>query len=206
MKLALLHTSALHVPTFNNLLEQTGFESEPTHVVREDLLERARTNGVTPELAAELDAVLASLDADLILCTCSTLGGLAEAHGEHVLRVDRPLAAEAVRLGPRVVVLATLKSTLSATRALLEEEAAKVPHQVDIRLEVCAEAWPYFEAGDLSRYHRAVAACLERLAPAADALVLAQASMAGAETLTNLEVPVLSSPTLGVQAALKRLA
>jgi hypothetical protein len=139
-----------------------------------------------------------------VLCTCSTIGGVAEAAaagaGVPVLRVDRPMAAEAVAAGPRVVVLAALESTLRPTVALIEEEARRAGRSAEVRTVLVRGAWECFEAGDPAGYVRRVAEAADAVT-GADVIVLAQASMAPAGTLTATPVPVLSSPRAGLAAA-----
>ncbi|MYR46935.1 aspartate/glutamate racemase family protein, partial [Streptomyces sp. SID5910] len=134
---------------------------------------------------------------------CSTIGGVAEeaagGAGVPVLRVDRPMAAAAVAAGRRVVVLAALESTLAPTRALVAEEARRAGRPVEVRTRLVDGAWPCFEAGDTDRYVRLVAAVADAVTDA-DAIVLAQASMAPAARLTSTRVPVLASPRLGLAA------
>ncbi|GAA3484662.1 hypothetical protein GCM10018966_091940 [Streptomyces yanii] len=169
----------------------------------EDLLVRARDAG--PEaVQGEIEALLAGAVAEgasAVLCTCSTIGGVAESAaatlGVPVLRVDRPMAADAVGRG-RVVVLAALADTLAPTLALLAEEAGD--RAADIRTVVVEGAWARFEAGDRDGYLELVAAAADRVADA-DVIVLAQASMADAVTRTATRIPVLSSPRPGLAAA-----
>ncbi|MGW0819297.1 aspartate/glutamate racemase family protein [Streptomyces viridiviolaceus] len=205
--LALLHTSPVHVPVFDALRDEAHPGLELRHLVDAGLLDRARREG--PE--AVTDAVLAALrravddGARAVLCTCSTIGGVAEAAAERagvpVLRVDRPMAAAAVAAGPRVVVLAALESTLTPTAALIEEEAGRAGRPVEVRTHLVDGAWSRFEAGDAEGYLRLVAAAADSVT-AADAIVLAQASMAPARELTRATtVPVLSSPRPGLAAA-----
>ncbi|MFD7698944.1 aspartate/glutamate racemase family protein [Streptomyces caelestis] len=204
--LVLLHTSPVHVPVFDALRDEAHPGLELRHVVAEDLLERARADG--PEaVAGEVRArVREAVDrgARAVLCTCSTIGGVAEAAaagaGVPVLRVDRPMAAAAVAAGPDVVVLAALESTLRPTAALVEEEAARAGRPARVRTVLVEGAWARFEAGDPEGYARRVADAADAVA-GADAIVLAQASMAPAERLTTTRVPVLSSPRPGLAAA-----
>ncbi|MDG9718983.1 aspartate/glutamate racemase family protein [Streptomyces sp. DH24] len=205
--LALLHTSPVHVPVFDALRDQDHPGLELRHVVLPRLLDRARRDGAAA-VADDVRTALRQAVADgarAVLCTCSTLGGVAEAGaddaGVPVLRVDRPTAAAAVALGPRVAVLATLESTLGPTVTLVEEEAARAGRPVEVRTRVLGDAWRAFEAGDTERCARLVANAADAIGTAdADAIVLAQASMAPAERLTTTSVPVLSSPRRGLEA------
>ncbi|MFB9574057.1 aspartate/glutamate racemase family protein [Streptomyces yanii] len=201
--LALLHTSPVHVPVFEALRDTDHPGLALRHLVYEDLLVRARDAG--PEaVQGEIEALLAGAVAEgasAVLCTCSTIGGVAESAaatlGVPVLRVDRPMAADAVGRG-RVVVLAALADTLAPTLALLAEEAGD--RAADIRTVVVEGAWARFEAGDRDGYLELVAAAADRVADA-DVIVLAQASMADAVTRTATRIPVLSSPRPGLAAA-----
>ncbi|MFF1657366.1 aspartate/glutamate racemase family protein [Streptomyces sp. NPDC058251] len=201
--LALLHTSPLHVPVFDALRDEAHQGLELRHLVVEELLGRARSEGpdaVADDVRAVLDRAVAD-GARAVLCTCSTIGAVAEraAAGVPVLRVDRPMAAAAVAAGPRVVVLAAVHSTLEPTVALVEEEALRAGRRVDVRTVLVDGAWSLFEAGDTDGYARAVAVAADAVTDA-DAIVLAQASMAPAQHLTTTPTPVLSSPRPGLAA------
>ncbi|MFF7340990.1 aspartate/glutamate racemase family protein [Streptomyces sp. NPDC008163] len=206
MTLALLHTSPVHVPAFDALRDADHPGTPLRHVVREELLTTAAALG--PEAVAdEVEAVVADLvaeGADAVLCTCSTIGAVAEAAGVAagvpVLRVDRPMAAAAVRAG-RITVLAALASTLEPTRALLTEEAAGAGLPgADVRTVLVDGAWDRFTAGDNDGFLDLVAASADEVRDA-DVIVLAQGSMAGAAERTTTGIPVLSSPRPGLAAA-----
>ncbi|MCF3137022.1 aspartate/glutamate racemase family protein [Streptomyces olivochromogenes] len=207
--LALLHTSPVHVPVFDALRDEDHQGLELRHFVDAGLLDRARRHGpeaVAGEVSAALERAVAD-GARAVLCTCSTIGGVAEAAaaGVPVLRVDRPMAAAAVAAGSRVVVLATVRSTLDPTVALVEEEARRAGRDVTVRTLLVEEAWPRFEAGDHEGYARQVAAAADAVT-GADAIVLAQASMTPAQRLTRTVVPVLSSPRPGLAAGAAAVA
>ncbi|MCX5353984.1 aspartate/glutamate racemase family protein [Streptomyces mirabilis] len=202
--LALLHTSPLHIPVFDALRDEDHQGLELRHMVDEKLLARARREGpaaVAGEVRAALDRAVTD-GARAVLCTCSTIGAVAEEAGAGVpvLRVDRPMAAAAVATGPRVVVVATSESTLEPTVALVEEEARAAGRSVqEVRTLLVDGAWARFEAGDTDGYVRSVATAADSVTDA-DAIVLAQASMTPAERLTTTAVPVLSSPRPGLAA------
>ncbi|GHC88993.1 hypothetical protein GCM10010349_76630 [Streptomyces flavofungini] len=204
--LALLHTSTAHIPVFDALRDADHPGLALRHLVHEDLLARARAEGpdaVADDVRAAL--VEAAEGADAVLCTCSTIGGVAESHavaaGVPVLRVDRPMAAAAVRAGPVVAVVATVASTLEPTAALVREEAARAGRPVDIRTVLVDGAWERFAAGDREGHLRLVAGVVERVAGTVGAVVLAQASMADAADRAPAGTPVLSSPRTGLSAA-----
>ena len=206
-----LHTAAVHVDRFDALVAELSPGDDALHRVDPDLLAAARRGTDGAVVAAAVGAHLDTLAADgaaRVLCTCSTLAETAHRvgadHGIDVVRVDRPMAAAAVRLGRRIAVVAALDSTVGPTRALLEDEAQRAGRPVTLVDAPCFAAWNHFEAGDLDRYLAGVAACVEGLDDEVDVIVLAQASMAPVETLVTVGVPVLSSPRPAV-AELVRL-
>ncbi|TQK50627.1 aspartate/glutamate racemase [Streptomyces sp. SLBN-118] len=201
--LGLLHTSPAHVPVFDALRDADHPGLGLRHLVREDLLARARAEGpkaVAPAVAAAL-AQAADEGASAVLCTCSTIGAVAEACaaglGVPVLRVDRPMAATAAA-ADRIVVVATVHSTLEPTLALIREEAAG--RGVELRTLLVEGVWELFAAGDRDGYLDAVAAAVDGVREA-DVIVLAQGSMAEAAARTTTALPVLSSPRSGLRAA-----
>lgn len=209
------HTSPAHVATFDRLLAVMAPEVQARHLVDEDVLHQARDGGqLTPEMRSRVAQDIQSLTSGdtsdaIILCTCSTIGGCAESHsGEHgstILRVDRPMARRAVEIGARIILAATLASTLKPTAELLQDEAARAGKSIEIIEVLCEGAWAKFEAGDRAGYFRAIAAALREPARHADVIVLAQASMAGVEDVagdSEISIPILSSPRLGLEAAL----
>jgi len=113
------------------------------HLVREDLLEHIRTRGDTPALRQHVfDTVLfdtvrtLARAAKVIVCTCSSLGAIAENLDMSVLRVDRALAEAAVQYKAvqykRVLVLVMLESTQAPTSSLFTDTNRHAQHQAII--------------------------------------------------------------------------
>lgn len=208
--LALLHTARVHVETFERLSRELGNAIPIRHEVREGLLADAlRAGKITDDVRAATSEVVQALalgGAKVVVCTCSTIGSLAEAlvsDRVRVMRIDRPMAQQAVARGGRIVVYAALRSTFEPTVALLHEVASEANRSIEVTEMLCERAWPLFESGDLVGYIREIATTVEATARPSDVIVLAQASMApAAECLRHLGLPVLSSPKLGLEAAI----
>lgn len=206
-----LHTGEVHVATFHGLfVELAPPGMGDRHLVDESLLADARVTGVTPELADRLRgrlAELAAAGADLIVCTCSTIGAEAESASGRipVLRLDRPMTEAAVAAGDRIAVVAAVESTMEPTMRLLRETAERAGRAVTLIPSPCLAAWRHFEAGDLDAYHREIAGHVRVVAAEADVVVLAQASMAGAAALLP-GLPVLTSPRAAVVEAIREAA
>lgn len=212
--IAFLHTSPVHVATFDALMEEQAPQMAVHHVVDETLLQDARNKGLDDVgLADRVHQAMhrgAESGARMVVCTCSTIGAIAEAMPVRdafmVARVDRAMADEAVRLGPEVLVLAALESTLEPTQALIRDSAFRLKRDVHVITHAIPGAWQLFERGDVDGYAACIAAAARRALPGPSVIVLAQASMARAELLLrDAGVPVLSSPRLGVAAAIAEL-
>jgi Asp/Glu/hydantoin racemase len=209
--LGFLHTSSVHVPTFQALLADVAPGMTDLHLVDEDLLADVRSGGLDASIEARLLGRLQELAEhapSIIVCTCSTLSGLAETLADQVgipvLRVDRPMAESAVAHGGRIAVVAAVDSTLGPTRELFEECAAGCRSAVVVVDAPCLDAWVLFEGGDHAGFYERVARHVRDLCDDFDIVVLAQASMAPATALLHdLTVPVLSSPRLAVLRAVE---
>lgn len=148
-----------------------------------------------------------------MLVTCSSIGPgvrLAQLLFDiPVLRIDDAMAETAVRQARRIGVLATLRSTLDPTTALLREKAAEARRTVELVECLCEGAFPALLAGDPATHDRIVSRALVEDLSEVDVIVLAQASMARVvATLTpgTLQAQVLSSPELAIQRARQALA
>ena len=219
-RVALLHTASLLVPRFESLLAASIPGVEVTHVVDPGLLRTAVEQGVTDDLSARVADQLAHLEAggaEAILVTCSSIGEAVEAAASSarvpILRVDAPMAARAVDIAARagaaearpgrIAVLATLSATLGPTGRLIAAMAAGT--EVETSASVVAGAIEAREAGDRDRHDALIREAATDAAESADVVVLAQASMAGALDDATLGVPVLSSPSGGVEALARAL-
>lgn len=207
MKIGFLHTSPVHVSTFDGLLADVP-GAEAVHDVEEAWLRDAAASGLTPELCSAVAVRLQKLAraTDAVICTCSTLGPIAGQLGDpRVFRVDEPMMAAAADHDD-VLLVVCLRSTIEPSSMLLERAFAARGREPSCRTLFCADAWKLFEGGDLDGFGREIAANVRSdLASHAHTgcVVLAQASMrVAAERLADVGVPVLSSPEAAVAKAL----
>jgi Asp/Glu/hydantoin racemase len=215
--LAIIHTGAFLAPVFTNLCKEIMPDVKVFNIVDESLINSTiAANQLTASTSRRLARYLESAEeagADAILVTCSSVGPAVEAARPFVnvpvLRVDQPMADEAVGIGRRIGVIATLPTTLEPTVNLIKARAAAQGREVEIVAHLCEQAFQALTSGDTETHDRIVAAGLKELMDKVDVVVLAQASMARvADTIPEAEkrVPVLSSPRFGVEAAKKTLA
>lgn len=211
---AFLHTSPVHVETFERLVKAADPAVQVEHIVAEDLLADAQKVGADdPALVERIRKAMAgaaSNGASIVVCTCSTIGGVAErapsGTDAAVARIDRAMADRAVALGPSILIVAALESTLQPTAQLVQESAAALGKKVQLEHLLVGDAWPHFLRGDRAAYVAKVVSAVRAVPRGANVIVLAQASMApAADALKDLGVEVLASPALGVQSLLAHL-
>lgn len=202
-----LHTAQVHVETFESLCRELVPSSRTVHRVDPDALALAGQDNTTGRVRAVVAGHIAELrqaGCEVILCTCSTLGEVAEglsADGLEVIRIDRPMLRRAVALGPRIGVLAALTSTVEPTTRVLAEEAPGKGSAISVEVCVVDGAWDAFLRGDEEDYRSRVAEAALALSSRCDVVVLAQASMEpAAALLAGLATPVLTSPRSAVEA------
>jgi hypothetical protein len=211
--LVFLHGAGANVAVFETLAAEAAPRLTRHHEVMADLLARAERMGFDDALGRDLRRLLAEIAEGrprLVLCTCTTLGGLAERLGAEiglaVERIDRALAETALETGGRILILAATPATLRPTGDLFRAVATDLGLTPKIELRLVEGAWPLFLRGDLAGYHDTIAAAARELTESADVIVLAQVSMAPAKArLGDLAVEVLASPGPGMARALERL-
>jgi Asp/Glu/hydantoin racemase len=172
---------------------------------------------VTPEIARRLIRYYLAAEetgAELIFNTCSSIGDVAIMARSFVkvpiVKIDDAMAAEAVRAGSRIGVLATLPTTLAPTVRLVKAQAETAGQDVSIVEGLAKGAYEALIAMQPERHDRLVTEAAEEVAGQTDVLVLAQGSMARMEKALSERTgkPVLSSPRRGVlevKATLERM-
>jgi hypothetical protein len=210
MRISFLHTAQVHVATFDGIFAELGSDAQLVHRVEPELLARARAHGLESVRADTMDALSDLASADAVICTCSTLGPLADIFSQdvkHVFRIDRPVMEEACRIGGRILVAICLESTREPTFALLEQCAAQLGKNIDAEIHLCDAAWPFFEAGDIDGFANSISRSVgERLGTpgGSDCIVLAQASMrVAASKLEDVGIPVLTSPLMAAKRSIQ---
>ena len=208
-RLGLVHTSATLVPVFAQLCKDKLPNVEVFNIADDSLVKGIIAAGsLTAQISRRVASYLESAElagADYIMVTCSSIGPAVEAGakliGVPVLRVDQPMADQAVQTGRRVGVIATLRTTLEPTADLISRRAAKAGKQIELTSKLCEGAFEALMSGDAATHDAKVAAALKELSQQVDVIVLAQASMARVvDTLAAADkrMPILASPGIAV--------
>lgn len=208
--LGLIHTVSGLVPVFTDLLRIHLPDWQPFNIVDETLLKSTIRAGrlEVPTMRRLAGHVWAAEDlgAEAVLVTCSSIGPAVDAARSMcavpLVRVDAGMVEEALNTGRRIGVLATLSTTLEPTADLVTACAARRGVDVVVESHLCEGAFEALSAGNRDAHNARIREGLRALAGSVDVVILAQASMADAlddATRASAEVPVLSSPELGVR-------
>ena len=206
-RLTMIHTSGVMIPVFSELCRELLPDIEAVHMVDESLLKDIIKDGCLTKPAARrvVDHVLSADQAgtDAILVTCSSIGKGTELGRELVetvvMRVDEPMAAQAIAIGKRIGVVATLPSTLNPTVELIQRQGSS---DLQVTPKLCEGAFEAVISGDGATHDRIVGEGILELVSQVDVIVLAQASMARVVSslpADKVTVPVLSSPRLAIE-------
>lgn len=215
--LAFLHTAGANLTTFQALAAELTPDLTTFHMLDESLLKNTIREGSMSKLTARRVAnhVVSAEEAgaDAMLVTCSSIGRGAELAREMVgipvIRVDEAMADEAVQVGSRIGVIATLPTTLEPTAALVQARAELAGRDVAVATHLCEGAFAALQAGELDDHDARVRHGLQELMDRVDVIVLAQATMArvaGMLPESERAVPILSSPRSGLLRAAAALA
>ena len=209
-RLGLLHTSATLVPVLAQLCKVKLPQIDVFNLVDDslikDVIAHGRLRRQTARRVTQLVAAAEDAGADFVMVTCSSIGAAVETAATlatvPVLRVDRPMADQAVATGRRIGIVATLSTTLEPTADLIQRRAAVAGQRIELNSRLCEGAFDALMSGDAAKHDAMVAAALKQLATEVDVIALAQASMARVvETLSEADrrVPIFASPPMAVE-------
>ena len=211
MKIGIVYTSS--TPELTELVnreveKQLGTEAEIQNYEDPSILAEVREAGyVTAGAAARLVSMFmqAIMDgADAVLNCCSSVGEVADAAeavgkytGVPIVRIDGEMCCEAVRLGSRIGVLATLPTTLEPTKNTVKRMARELNRPAELVDGLIDGAFGI----DQEEFKRMLLAKAEEIAGEVDVILLCQGSMAYAEEFLQEAIgkPVVSSPRFGAR-------
>jgi Asp/Glu/hydantoin racemase len=163
---------------------------------------------VTPAVARRLVQyflIAQGMGARVVLNTCSSVGEVVPDARRlldiPIVRIDEPMAAQAVATARRIGVLATLPTTLGPTVRLLASEAERTGRKVTVREGLAAGAYEALVSGDPEKHDAILLETARAVGREVDAIVLAQGSMARIAARMEKEtgIPVLGSVRGGIR-------
>jgi Asp/Glu/hydantoin racemase len=175
-------------------------------LLTESLEHNAATKSVLKRIQYYVLAAEA-MGADVAMVSCTTVGEAARLAREYVsipvFNIDEPMAHEAVKLGRRMGIVATVATSPAATRRQLERAAQAAGVSIDIKVALNEKAFEHLQKGELLKHNTLVHQEMDRLAKEVDVLVLGQISLAQIKHETK--VPVLQVGHSGLAEARRLL-
>ncbi|BCF94132.1 aspartate/glutamate racemase family protein [Paraburkholderia largidicola] len=205
--IVVVHTGPVTVQPLKDQFAAQLPDVRMINIVDDSLLNDVRSAGhLTPEVTGRLYSYMSNaqaMGADFILNACSSVGEAVDTlRGmirTPIIKIDETMAQEASRLGTRIGVVATVKTTLEPTVRLIRKKAVEAGREISVVERVAEEAFAALLAGDAERHDEVLRHTIVALADEVDVVVLAQVSMARlVPSLGQTRVPVLSSPQSGV--------
>ena len=213
-KITIVHTSLVSHAHLNKLFADIIPEAKIHNIVDDSLLAEVSENGgITPNIVNRMCKYFQSAEAigsDLIFSQCSSVGEAAKIAAKTVsvplLRIDEAMNEEAVQLGKKIAVVATVASTVKPSCDVVREKAEAagkdceiIPYLVD------GAMWALINEGQ-EKHNQLVKGTVLKAAEECDVVILAQGSMVALlPELTDISKPVFSSPELAVKKARKLL-
>ena len=212
MKVALVYTGV--TPELIELVEKEVRQQLPedTEIISDQdpsiIGEVVKTGYVTAPPAARLVGMYMKAvcdGADAILNICSSVGEVADAAqdigkytGVPIVRIDEDMCREAVKLGARIGVMATLPSTLIPTKNTIMRVAREMNRHVEL-VDALVEGGFGL---DQEQFKQLMTKYAGEISDKVDVILFAQGSMAYCEEYIHQKTskPVLSSPRFGAVA------
>ncbi len=215
-QIAFIHSSPAAIAPLAQFYGEAAPELEITNLLDDGILRFFRLHdqqAAEERLIELLKIARRTYGAEVAMVTCSSVSGemrenLRRAFDFPVLKIDEPMARQAVMAGRRIGVAATFPPTVETTSKLLRETAAEAQRSVEIVTELAPEAYQALLGGDTRGHDELLLAAIDRLdEQKVDVIVLAQVSMArvAAKLGPQLKVPVLTSLHSSLEAVRQAL-
>ena len=209
-RVTIIETTLVPLESLRNLFKEILPEVDLVCMVDDSLVKEMSEFGkVTPAVVrryCNLAAEAERIGSCLIFNQCSSISEVVDIAKNIVsipiLKQDQPMAEEAVKIGQRIGVVATAKTTIGPTSRLIESIAKQKRKEVDIIVKACKGAFELISRGDKKGHNDIVRRAVIELEEEADVIVLAQGSMAEMlSELSDVKIPILTSPRSGVLRA-----
>jgi Asp/Glu/hydantoin racemase len=207
-KVAVIHTFLYSVEDLKKQFAEKLPDVEMVNIIDDSLLQEALANkGVTPNIIRKICAYAVEAEhmgCKCILNQCSSVGEVADIAQKliHIpyVKIDQPMAEEAVRLGKNIAVVATAISTVGPSTRLVERAAEKMGK--DVNVNKCFSTGAYdalIRENNREKHNQILTKTIEDAAKDNDVVILAQGSMYHMlPHLKHINVPVLNSLETGV--------
>lgn len=215
-KVGVIHTFLYSVEDLKALFAELVPEVEMINIIDDSLLKEVLANGgPSPAVIKRMSTYAVTLEAlgcDLILNQCSSVGEAADAASKLIsipyIKVDGPMAEEAIRLGKKIGVVATAYTTMGPSVRLIENTAKEKGEEREVNACFAEGAYDaLLKEGDKAKHDKILMETIDKACAENDVVCLAQGSMIGlVEVCKSKPVPVLHSFRSGVEQIRGKLA
>jgi len=174
-----------------------------------DVIEAGGVTTAVSRRLVQYYQIAADMGAAVILNTCSSVGEVVDIGRSlidvPIIRIDEPMAKEAVRRFGAIGVLGTVGTTLKPTVRLLESKAEEAGKRISVVEGLAEGAYMALVEGNAGEHDRLLLETAQRTAGSVDGIILAQASMSRMQDALAAEIgkDVLSSPLLALEEVRK---
>ena len=184
--IGLIHSTRLVVDPVHQVVASQCPDVEIIHIVDEGILrvlfELGEINErITGWLGRLVDSAVGT-GADMAVLSCSSLSpAVNDVRGKvgiPFLKIDEPMAEQAVRTTDRIGLVATNHTTPKPSTMLIEEVAQRLGKKVTVIPRVRADAFLKLNNGDIKGHDKVVVQAVEELLQETDVVLLAQISIA----------------------------
>ncbi len=209
IKIGLVHATMNSVQPILHAFHTDHPTVDLINVMDEGLIwELNRTNEITHDMTRRLIDIASKAEdagADAILLTCSSFSPNV-AEFKHLFKVpvlssDESMLNEAVRIGGKIGVIATVGKAGPTTTHLLYETAKKQSKTIEVETVVITEAFQALQKGNQEKHDEMIHAEMDKMTQHCDVILLAQYSMARAlGSYEKGSIPILTGPQVSAQA------
>ena len=185
-RVGVVHTFLYSVEDIKAQFKKYLPEVEMINIIDDSLLQEALANkGVTPNIIGRMYNYYKNLQDLGCVCAlnqCSSVGEASDVVGKMInmpiVKIDAPMAEEAVKSGSKIAVIATAISTVEPSSRLVESKAAAAGKSVKVDRCFVEGAYEFLlKTGDKQKHNEMVIAKIKEAAESHDVVVLAQGSM-----------------------------
>lgn len=207
-KAAVIHTFLYSVEDLKRLFAELLPEVDMINIIDDSLLPEVLANGSPTTAVVRRICSYAqqaeALGCDAVLNQCSSVGEAADIAAQLIsipmLKVDSPMAREAVQRGTRIGVVATAHSTLGPSARLVETTAQQLGRPVTVNRCFAEGAYDaLLQEKNKEKHDRILMATIDKACAENDIVCLAQGSMLSlVDICRDKPVPVIHSFRSGV--------
>lgn len=203
-KITIIHTTVATISSIPTLLQQQYKNLSVINILDDSLLNEIKEKGeitkAVMERVVQYTTIAKQNGSDAILVACSSIGKAVTIAREiidiPIYRIDEPMANEAVKLGHKILVLGTVKSTLLPTCELLQSKI--VGSSQTVKAELIPNVFEMFTT-NREEHDRQIAQVIQAYQNEYDVIVLAQVSMSDAiQYVSAGHATILTSLPLGI--------